>query len=192
VKVLRGPRARCDRSMPVPCREPPNDPDRERPGIVLRTARPDDRDELVCLLDSCSRRSLGHRFLTGVGTPPPAGLIEHMLVPPTPIGRATVAVLDGHVVAHGMWASASAEPDDFAELGLLVRDDQQGLGIGSALVRVLHAQMVAQGIRRVEVNTGVDNRVIIEMIARRAPGSRPERDGPVATYRLPVDALHAA
>ena len=75
---------------------------------------------------------------------------------------------------------------------LLVRDDLQGRGIGWALVRALHAEIVAPGIDWVEVNAAADNRLVTAMIARRAPGVRAERDGATITYRLPSDLLRAA
>jgi GNAT superfamily N-acetyltransferase len=174
-------------------------PDRRRsprlppaPALVLRTATLEDRAGLVGLVEACSARSLAQRFLTGVGGTPPAGLVDRLLVPRTPIGRATLALLDEQVVAHGMWASTSAVPGHPAELALLVRDDLQGRGIGSALVRALHAEIVAWGIDWVEVNTAADNRLVTGMIARRAPGVRAERDGATLTYRLPSDLLRAA
>ncbi len=162
------------------------------PGLVLRPATPSDRAGVVRLLSRCSPQALQQRFLIGVAGPPPAGLLAQLLRPRTPIGAATLALVDGEVVGHGMWASVSAQSGHPVELGLLVRGDQQGRGIGSALVRELHAQIVAAGICCVEVTTAADNRVVTGMIARRAPGVRPQRDGPTLIYRLPTGALRAA
>ena len=72
------------------------------------------------------------------------------------------------------------------EIAVLVRDDHQRRGVGTALVTALREEAAAMGAVSVELTTGADNRAVVAMVSARAPGLRARRDGTTLVYRLPL------
>jgi GNAT superfamily N-acetyltransferase len=177
VKVLLVPESRLHVS-----RRPA--PQRDRP--LVRRAHPGDRADLVEFVRELSPTSTQHRFLTGLGGRVPASLVERLLTGGAG-GGALVAIVDGRLVAHALWARAHGSVAPVAEIAMVVADRCQRQGIGSLLLEVLTAEMACAGIERVQVVTGAANRPVLNMIARRRPGAKAvERDGATLTYDFPV------
>ncbi|WP_052852767.1 GNAT family N-acetyltransferase [Streptomyces avicenniae] len=100
--------------------------------VLLRTAGPDDLTAARAMHARCSAFTLAHRY------PGPPGeadrYLGHLLSPR--FGRSLAAeTTPGHVVglAHLLW------DDDEAEIALLVEDEWQRRGIGTAMLRSLLA-----------------------------------------------------
>ena len=69
---------------------------------------------------------------------------------------------------------------------MVVADGSQGLGVGSALVAAVLAEVRRTSAQTLHLDVVASNRRVIAMIARRWPGARPERDGTQLTYRIPL------
>jgi GNAT superfamily N-acetyltransferase len=107
-------------------------------GLVLRVGRPSDADDLAALHKRSSMRTLFTRYHAGVRTVPRRWL-HRLLSPPRGI---TVLVLAGsEVVAVGQLIGMSTP--GLAEVSLLVEDDWQRRGVGTALLS--HLASVARG-----------------------------------------------
>ena len=100
---------------------------------------------------------------------------------------ALVAVVDGRLVGHGLWARACGPTQPVAEIALVVADAYQRQGIGSLLLEELRQELISHGVERVQVVTGAANRPVQGMLTKNRPGARPtDRDGAVLTYDLTV------
>jgi GNAT superfamily N-acetyltransferase len=98
-------------------------------GVVLRDSVPEDTDALAAMHDRCSRSTLFARYHAGTRTLP-RRLLHRLLTPPR--GRTVVGVTGHQVVAVGQLVNTT-QPT-VGEVSLLVEDDWQGKGIGTALL----------------------------------------------------------
>ena len=124
-------------------------PDHGLPSVHLRRIRPDDKDRLVAGLGRLSKRSVYQRFLA-----PKPRLTTSELRYLTEVDfadhYALVAVLAQHpavVVAVGRWVRDADHPDR-AEVAVVVADDLQGRGVGTALGGALAAAARERGVDR--------------------------------------------
>jgi GNAT superfamily N-acetyltransferase len=150
---------------------------------TLRSAGPADRELLSGFISRLSPASAYSRFLTGVSGEPSARVLTALL-PEWPAGGAVLAFLGGELVGHGLWARL-ADPT-VAEIALVVADQQQRRGIGTALASALIEELVAQGVDDIEVLSISDNRAVARMVARAAPDARRDLDGPTTTWTFPA------
>ncbi|WP_375002612.1 GNAT family N-acetyltransferase [Aeromicrobium sp. CTD01-1L150] len=157
--------------------------------LTIRVATKDDHDALNTLISQATAKTTWARFRTGVGTEPPQRLVSHLLMTHGG-GEAHLAFEHGALVGHAMWAAV--EPDQpqgaTAEVAIMVADGHQRRGIGTELGRGLLTRLQAAGITRIQVTTGVENRVVIDTILRRWPGVRPRRERTDLTFDLPIEA----
>ncbi len=152
----------------------------------VRRAVAADRDDLVQFVAELSPSSSHHRFLTGLGGRVPKALVEHLLSGGRG-GGALVAVVSGRLVGHALWARSNGPEEPVAEIAMVVADAHQRQGVGSLLLDALLAEMRYDGIERVQVVTGAENRPVQAMLNKNRPGVKPsDRDGAVFTYELPV------
>ncbi|QUQ71832.1 GNAT family N-acetyltransferase [Kutzneria sp. CA-103260] len=107
-------------------------------GLVLRVGRPADADDVAALHKRCSMRTLFTRYHAGVRTVPRRWL--HRLLSP-PRGITVLAMAGSEVVAVGQLIGMSTP--GLAEVSLLVEDDWQRRGVGTALLS--HLASVARG-----------------------------------------------
>lgn len=149
--------------------------------LRIRAATRRDRPALVALLCGLSGESAYQRFQTAIGQQPSRAVVDGLL-PDAARGVALLGYVGGTLVAHGMWVRAGGA----AELGILVADDHQRQGVGSALAEALIADLAARGIEQVEVFTGSDNRAVPRMVARQAPDAAPTLDGTGVSWTFPA------
>jgi GNAT superfamily N-acetyltransferase len=123
------------------------------------------------------------RFLTGRSGPPSPRFLAALL-PERPQGGALLALLDGELVGHGLWARL-AEPS-VAEIAIVVSDRHQRRGIGTALARAVVEDLVAHGVTDIEVFGTSTNRAVARMVTRVAPDAQRELDGPTMRYAFPA------
>jgi RimJ/RimL family protein N-acetyltransferase len=119
------------------------------PEIALRRIAPADKNALVAGLGRLSERSVYQRFLS-----PKPRLTAHELRYLTEVDfqdhYALVAVLAGApdvVVGVGRWVRDRSAPTD-AEIAIVIADDLQGRGVGTALGGALADAAVARGVER--------------------------------------------
>jgi GNAT superfamily N-acetyltransferase len=150
--------------------------------LTIRSAGPADLDELVELHARCSPASRLRRFLTAGEGPgrvrlarqlaQPHGLTlvaqEHQM--PAPIVAVATAVWDG--------------PE--AEVGLLVQDDRQRAGLGTALLRRIARQAVTEGIEALHVHTHADNAPMIRTMRRLGVPIRHQTDSGIVTLTADI------
>jgi GNAT superfamily N-acetyltransferase len=98
-------------------------------GVVLRDGLPSDADSVSAMHDRCTRSTLFSRYHAGTRNTPKR-LLSRLLVPQR--GRTTVGVIGHQVIAVGQLINTN-DPT-VGEVSLLVEDDWQGKGIGSALL----------------------------------------------------------
>jgi len=153
--------------------------------LVLRLAHPGDLDELAAMHARCSATSLYRRFLTG--SRPTATQLARLLEPRR--GATLVAVTPGgQIVSTASLVGEGA----LAEAAVLVQDDWQRRGVGTAMLRRLLAMARPAEFAAVLVHTHADNTAMLRTVRRLGdflaaePGY--DRDGAVITVTL---GLHA-
>lgn len=149
--------------------------------LTVRVAGIEDLEAVAGLHARCSPGALRRRYLCGTAGPGRMPL-ERLLR-----SGVTLIVLDrpgglGEPVAVGManlmWEGAEAE------IGLLVADEWQGAGVGTALLRRLVGIAVASGIEAVHAHTDADNRRMIRTMRRMGRPLSQVTDGPVMTMTM--------
>jgi GNAT superfamily N-acetyltransferase len=97
-----------------------------------------------------------------------------------------LAALDGdEIVAVARWdRTAHGDPD--AEVSIVVEDAWQHRGLGGALMRMLVAEAVRQGITTLNASILTDNGPARRLATSLAPPTRVQMEGPVThfTFRL--------
>ncbi|WP_433391917.1 GNAT family N-acetyltransferase [Micromonospora sp. KLBMP9576] len=148
---------------------------------AVRPATADDLPGVVELHEGCSARSRHHRYLGGAAMPPPARL-RRLLEPARGVTLLATAGDPDSVVA---MANLLAEGDE-AEVALLVRDDWQRRGLGSALLRRLvgHAERAGYAALTLHVHAG--NAPMLRTVRRLGRATPAERDGTLVTLTLPL------
>ncbi len=98
---------------------------------------------------------------------------------------AVVAVRGGVIIGHAM-AVDQAGPNgaSTADIGVVVTDAWQGLGVGTALLRALTAGAQARGVTSLTMDVLPGNHRMLALIARLWPAARPESSAGFATFRV--------
>jgi GNAT superfamily N-acetyltransferase len=102
-------------------------------------------------------------------------------------GRADVvlAVRGGVIVGHAMAVDqAGPRGARTADVGVVVADAWQGLGVGSALIRALTAGARARGVTSLTMDVLPGNRRMLALIASHWPAARAEGYAGFATFRI--------
>ncbi|MBU2662423.1 GNAT family N-acetyltransferase [Actinoplanes bogorensis] len=141
--------------------------------LVIRTATMDDLEAL---------RGLHDRSSTGVpGRRAPSDSRLARLLEPAGAGRTLIALTGDRVVA---MANLLAE-GDLAEVAILVDDDWQRRGIGTALLRRMLAHAERVRFAAVIAHTAADNVAMLRTLRRLGAGPA-DRDGAMVSVTLPV------
>jgi GNAT superfamily N-acetyltransferase len=111
-------------------------------GLVLRRGTPDDAEAVARLHARCSAQTLFARYHAGMRTLP-RRLLHRLLTPPR---GSTVLALCGTDVVGLAQLIRTTSPDE-AEISLLVEDEWQGRGVGTAMIRHLATVARAAGHR---------------------------------------------
>ncbi|MGS2614441.1 GNAT family N-acetyltransferase [Micromonospora sp. LZ34] len=155
--------------------------------VGVRPAGADDLAGVVELHEACSARSRHRRYLGGAATPAPTRL-RRLLEPAR--GLTLLAAAPGcggagePVVA---MANLLAEGDE-AEVALLVRDDWQRRGLGSALLRRLVGHAERAGYAALVLHVQAENTPMLHTLRRLARPTRSERDAALLTLTVPLTA----
>jgi N-acetylglutamate synthase-like GNAT family acetyltransferase len=146
--------------------------------LVLRPATQDDAPAVREMLEDCSAATLLLRFRGGPA--PDEARLRRVLEPAAGLSLLAVAP-GGRVVA----VATLLTEGDLGEVSVLVEDDWQRRGLGTALVRRLHAHAERSGLAAVTVHTGGDNVAMLRTL-RRLGADRFERDGAMVSVTLPA------
>ncbi|MET8362885.1 GNAT family N-acetyltransferase [Micromonospora sp. NPDC005194] len=152
--------------------------------LIARPACVDDLPSVLELHEGCSPRSRQRRYLGGAALPQPARL-RRLLEPSRGLTLvATTTDGDGALVA---MANLVGEGDE-AEVALLVRDDWQRRGLGSALLRRLVRHADDAGYAALVLHVQMDNAPMLRTLRRLNRSSSTERDGTLLTLTVPLAA----
>jgi GNAT superfamily N-acetyltransferase len=149
---------------------------------AIRPASPADVGALAGFFAGLSAQTRYLRFFAPL-TPGP-GLVSKMSGAD---GRthAVVAVRDGVIIGHGMAVDqAGSLGDRSADVGVVVADAWQNLGVGSELLSALTAGAQARGVTSLIMDVLPANRRILALIARYWPAARPAHSGGFATFHV--------
>jgi GNAT superfamily N-acetyltransferase len=98
---------------------------------------------------------------------------------------AVVAVRGGVIIGHAMAADqVGPRGARTADIGVVVTDAWQGLGVGSALVRALITGARARGVTSLTMDVLPGNRRMLAMIAGHWPAARIEDSADFVSFRL--------
>lgn len=146
--------------------------------VRIRSARPEDEDELVALHRGLSERSLYLRFFTAN---PAAGstYVRRLLRAGDTFGHAVVAELDGRIV--GLASYQILDRPTVAEAALVVADDLQSHGVGTLLLEHLVSRARERGIEVFQAEVLAQNTQMIKVFADAGLEQRVRRDGSTLT-----------
>ena len=146
--------------------------------LTVRTATPADAEGVLGLHERASAASVSSRYLGG--SAPSETRLRRLLDPAG--GRTLLAIAgDGRVVA---MANLLAE-GDLGEIAVLIEDDWQRRGIGTALVRRLQAWAEKGHFAALVAHTAADNVAMLRTL-RRLDSGPAERDGAMVSVTLAV------
>lgn len=165
--------------------------------VTVRQVRADDVERLADLIAGLSGRSCHQRYLAARSFTPATALAEAERIAAARTRRhiAFVAATALHGREELAGVAELARPDDGAsvgELGIVVRDDLQGLGVGALLMRALTAVALQLGVRALQVELLADNSAMRRLAAHAgSPAVVGQSDG-VLQLLVRLDAQAAA
>jgi GNAT superfamily N-acetyltransferase len=140
------------------------------PAAVIRPIRPTDLAVLSDFFAGLSMQSRYQRFFAPV-TPGPA-LLRILSGSAGGTVDALIAITDGGIVGHAMAADRAAPlGGQTADIGVVVADDWQSRGVGSALMRALIAGARARGVTSLTMDVLPGNRQVLAMITGHWPAA---------------------
>ncbi|MGC5017614.1 GNAT family N-acetyltransferase [Micromonospora sp. DT47] len=154
--------------------------------LAVRPATGDDLPGVVALHEGCSTRSRQRRYLGGAALPSPTRM-RRLLEPARGLTLLATAGSGGAAESVVAMANLLAEGDE-AEVALLVRDDWQRRGLGSALLRRLLGHADRAGYAALVLHTQAENAPLLRTVARLGRPTPVERDGAVLTVTVPLAA----
>ncbi|MFI9642374.1 GNAT family N-acetyltransferase [Micromonospora sp. NPDC051925] len=155
--------------------------------LTVRPATADDLAGVVELHEGCSARSRQRRYLSGAAVPSPTRL-RRLLEPARGLTLvATTTGAGGAAETVVALANLLAEGDE-AEAALLVRDDWQRRGLGTALLRRLLTHAERAGYAALVLHIQVENAPMLRTVARLGRPAPIERDGALLTVTVPLVA----
>jgi GNAT superfamily N-acetyltransferase len=128
----------------------------------IRRAQSSDLAALSDFFAGLSARTRSQRFFAPVT---PTSAMLRRLSGGTGNVHAVVAIASGGIVGHAMAADrAGSDGEPITEIGVVVADAWQGLGVGSALVRALIAGAQVRGVTSLTMDVLPGNRQVLAMI----------------------------
>jgi GNAT superfamily N-acetyltransferase len=154
--------------------------------VTMTQAGPADAHRVSDFITGLSVRTQFLRFFASVA-PPSSSLLRALTGAD---GRADVLVAvdgDGTIVGHGMAVDRPAAGGGLvSDVGLVIADDWQLRGVGSALLDELSDRAGRRGVSDLVMDVLADNGRMRAMIDRRWPGACRDLGRDSITYRVPV------
>ncbi|MGY0006044.1 GNAT family N-acetyltransferase [Micromonospora sp. I033] len=151
--------------------------------VLVRPAAADDLPGVLELHAGCSARSRQRRYLSGA-QPAPARL-RRLLEPARGLTLVATDGLGGAAAPVVAMANLLGEGDE-AEVALLVRDDWQRRGLGSALLRRLLGHADRAGFAAVLLHVQAENTPMLRTVRGLDRPTSTERDGSLLTVTVPL------
>jgi GNAT superfamily N-acetyltransferase len=161
---------------------------------VVRAVRPDDCEAIRAFVSGLSPHALYLRFFASVS--PPSTALLRTLCGLT--GTADVLIVTdrrgaviGHAMAADMRPAHTAGGPVETSVGLVIADDWQHHGLGTALFDLLVSRAVDRGVGRLVLDVLPENAAMRDMIARRWPDAPLERTRDALVYTPPIGPADA-
>ena len=134
--------------------------------VWLRPIRPEDESELTALYDRLSPETAYQRFFTIMARLPPSW--AHILANVDYERRMAIVAVgpDNELIAVARYEYDEAANE--AEIAIVVQDQWQGKGLGTAMLKELFSYADAKGIRRLRAYVLTENRRLLGMLGRSA------------------------
>ena len=152
-------------------------------GAVIRGVDPGDRDALHAMFQRLSPDSRYRRFLSTAASLDVA--LRNVLDLDYVRRDAIVAVLDGSIIGLAECHALRRSPTD-VEVAVTVDDAFHRRGIGSELLNIVMARALRNGATNVHASVLAENRPMIEMLNKIAPGAHKELDRGVIDLMFPL------
>lgn len=159
---------------------------REGRVALVAPLHPDDRRRYLAGVERASADSLYMRFMAPVSRLTESQL-RYLLEIDHRDHEALMAVDErsGDAVGVARFVRLAEAPDS-AEAAVLVVDDWQGFGLGTALCRLLAERAREVGVERFVATLLVSNRSMLAVLESLGPVRILARDGPTVTVELPL------
>jgi len=135
--------------------------------LTLRPSQPEDRDGLEKMFRSCSSETLYTRFLSpGLGVP--LRYLDRLLInnPPRTMSMVAVKDEDEECSIVGLMNMVMEKNSPHGELAIVVVDDYQNRGLGSAMLRCLYKIAKNFGLNKFIADVDATNRRVFHLIKR--------------------------
>ncbi len=153
--------------------------------LCVRPATGDDLPGVVELHERCSTRTRNRRYLGGAALPPPARL-RRLLEPARGVTLLATAGGSGGAAEPVVAMANLLAEGELAEVALLVRDDWQRRGLGSALLRRLVRRAEQAGYAALVLHTQAENTPMLRTARRLGRPATTDRDGALLTLTVPL------
>ncbi|MGN9776567.1 GNAT family N-acetyltransferase [Micromonospora sp. H33] len=153
--------------------------------LGVRPATGDDLPGVVELHERCSARSRHRRYLGGAALPAPARM-RRLLEPARGVTLLATATGAGGAVESVVAMANLLAEGDVAEVALLVRDDWQRRGLGSALLSRLVRHAERAGYAALVLHTQAENTPMLRTVRRLGRPAPVDRDGSLLTLTMPL------
>jgi GNAT superfamily N-acetyltransferase len=153
--------------------------------ILIRATCPADIECVRRFFTELSVESSYRRFFTGLGRIPERFVRQFVEVDHKQ-RAALVAVAGEQVIALADYALVGGTPST-AEIGVVVADRWQRLGLGQYLLGQLLSLAYDQGVRQLRAHALAENARVARLLRRRWPTARPVREDTLLLWHLPID-----
>lgn len=150
--------------------------------VRLRLGRPSDATRMRTFLESLSHETRQRRFLHAMPVIPDS-VVRHFTFfnPRERLVVVAVGITDGHEEIVGV-ADVAGLGAGRAELGVVVDDDQQGLGVGRLLTEVIASLAIQQGATALKSELLERNAPMLALLERLGPTVSTVEDGVSVAY----------
>jgi acetyltransferase len=152
--------------------------------VTIRPVQPGDTPAVRDFLAGLSLDSAYRRFFTGIAPSPSVAFVRHFVEVDHDRRETLLAVLADEVVA---MADCFRLDDGWTvELGVVVADAWQRLGLGPRLAADVLGLAMARGATMLLVYALPDNARVARLLHRRWPSSEPAFEDGMLVWRLPL------
>jgi ribosomal protein S18 acetylase RimI-like enzyme len=145
----------------------------------VRPAAGDDAEAIREFITGLSVRTQYFRFFTAV-SPPSRGLLRALTAENPRADILLVTDECGTVIGHGMAVDGCGDRAGASDIGLVIGDGWQGLGLGTVLLRLLVARAATRDVRMLLLEVLPENSRMLGII---------DRHWPLAARKRTLDAL---
>jgi ribosomal protein S18 acetylase RimI-like enzyme len=163
-------------------------------GYLVRSGEPEDADLIREFVRGLSVRTQYLRFFTAVASPSPSLLRALAGGGPSPSDILLITDEHGAVIGHGMAVDVNGDGVPCSDIGLVIADQWQGLGLGSMLVRLLANRALERGVVALVLEVLHGNTAMLGLIHKHSPQAMRQgtRDSIVITAVLAQRPFAAA